>query len=276
MIGARLVRVGSFVVLAVLLLPAVSFAQSAIAGSVTDTTGALLPGVTVEARSPALIEQVRTAVSDAQRPVPDRGTRPGTYNVTFALPGFSTFVRDGIVLESEFTATDQRAAAGRRPRGDRHGLRRVAGRRRAKHESRTVLSQEQMEVLPSGRSYQSLAATIPALGSALAGTVRRRRVDADVAGNRRGVRVAVRRHGARSRRHERREHPQHRTNLRHLSQSERLRGNVVPGGRGLRRVADRRRPDQHDPEAGRQPIHRGTPSSPTPTSICRARTTTPS
>ena len=168
-----------------------------------------------------------------------------------------TFVREGIVLESEFTATinaqmkvgaleETVTVSGASPVVDVQSTM-----------SRTVLSKEQMEALPSGRSYQSLAATIPALGSAPRRAVRRRRLDADVAGDRRGVWLASGRHGARDRRHERRQHPQHRTDFRHLPQPERLRGDVVPGGRGLRRVADRRRPDQHDPEAGRQPIHLG-------------------
>ena len=94
----------------------------------------MLPGVTVEARSPALIEQTRTAVSDANGRYRIEELRPGTYSVTFSLPGFSTFVREGIVLESEFTATINAQLQGRRPRGDGHGLRRVAGRRRAEHD----------------------------------------------------------------------------------------------------------------------------------------------
>src|SRR6187431_2725298 len=103
MAGPRFARVGSLVTLVVLLSPAVSFAQSAIAGLVTDTTGAILPGVTVEARSPALIEQTRTVVSDGNGRYRIEDLRPGTYSVTFSLPGFSHFVREGIVLESNFT-----------------------------------------------------------------------------------------------------------------------------------------------------------------------------
>ena len=162
-------RVGSLVVLALVLSPAVGFAQSAIAGQVTDATGAVLPGVSVEARSPALIEQVRTVVSDANGRYRIEELRPGTYQVHFALPGFSTFVREGIVLESDFTATinaqlkvgaleETVTVSGASPVVDVQTTM-----------SRTVLSKEQMEALPSGRSYQSLAATIPALGSALAG-----------------------------------------------------------------------------------------------------------
>ena len=104
MTGPRFARVGSLVILVVLLSPAVCFAQSAIAGLVTDTTGAILPGVTVEARSPALIEQTRSVVSDGNGRYRIEDLRPGTYSVTFSLPGFSHFVREGIVLESNFTA----------------------------------------------------------------------------------------------------------------------------------------------------------------------------
>src|SRR5687768_12913786 len=76
-----------------------------IAGSVKDTTGAVLPGVTVEASSPALIEKVRTAVTDDQGNYKIIDLRPGLYAVTFTLPGFSTYKREGIELSAGFTAT---------------------------------------------------------------------------------------------------------------------------------------------------------------------------
>jgi len=91
------------------LLPALAAAQattaSGVAGVARDTSGAVLPGVTVEAASPALIERVRTAVTDGEGRYNVSDLRPGTYVVTFTLPGFSTFVRDGIVLSAGFTAT---------------------------------------------------------------------------------------------------------------------------------------------------------------------------
>ena len=59
----RRVRVAT-VLMWVAVVPASAFAQSSITGVVKDTSGALLPGVTVEAASPALIEKVRTAVTD--------------------------------------------------------------------------------------------------------------------------------------------------------------------------------------------------------------------
>src|SRR5713101_4704384 len=71
----------------VLLVAARVDAQSAIAGQVTDTTGAVLPGVTVEAASPALIEGNRAGVTDGQGRYTIESLRPGTYKVTFTLPG---------------------------------------------------------------------------------------------------------------------------------------------------------------------------------------------
>jgi hypothetical protein len=86
-----------------LTLPAaVAQAQSTIAGVVKDTSGAVLPGVTVEAASPALIEKVRSVVSDATGQYRIVDLRPGTYSVTFTLPGFSTVKREGIELTGTF------------------------------------------------------------------------------------------------------------------------------------------------------------------------------
>src|SRR2546427_4119930 len=68
--------------------PTLGHAQSAIAGTVKDTSGALLPGVTVEAASPVLIEKSRTAVTDGQGQYKIIDLRPGTYTVTFTLAGF--------------------------------------------------------------------------------------------------------------------------------------------------------------------------------------------
>ena len=90
--------------LCLVLAPTVARAQSAIAGIIRDATGGVLPGVTVEAASPALIEQVRSAITDAQGQYKIIDLRPGTYSVTFSLPGFSTLKRDGIELPANFTA----------------------------------------------------------------------------------------------------------------------------------------------------------------------------
>src|SRR5262245_47194666 len=90
-------RMGTFVgsglvVIAFLTLTqSVAFAQSGFAGTVKDTTGAVLPGVTVEASSPALIEGTRSAVTNEQGLYRILDLRPGIYSVTFTLPGFNTF-----------------------------------------------------------------------------------------------------------------------------------------------------------------------------------------
>jgi hypothetical protein len=86
----------AFVVL--LLLPAPLFAQASVTGTVRDTSGAVLPGVTVEASSPALIEKTRTAVTDGSGQYRIVDLRPGTYMLTFTLTGFNTVKRDGIEL----------------------------------------------------------------------------------------------------------------------------------------------------------------------------------
>jgi hypothetical protein len=86
-------------------LPLTASAQSAIAGLVNDQSGAVLPGVTVEATSPVLIEKTRSAVTDDQGRYRLVDLRPGVYKVTFTLTGFSTVVRDGIELPGNFVAT---------------------------------------------------------------------------------------------------------------------------------------------------------------------------
>src|SRR5215208_1459481 len=101
----RRVVISVFVVCAAALIaPATAHAQVAIAGVVKDTTGAVMPGVTVEASSPALIEKVRSAISDTAGQYKIVDLRPGVYEVSFTLPGFKTVRRTGIVLEGNFTA----------------------------------------------------------------------------------------------------------------------------------------------------------------------------
>src|SRR5687768_17317940 len=94
-----------FSALVLLLLPSSVFAQAAITGVARDTSGGVLPGVTVEAASPVLIEKVRSAVTDSTGQYRIVDLRPGTYSVTFALPGFSTVRREGIELSGTFVAT---------------------------------------------------------------------------------------------------------------------------------------------------------------------------
>jgi len=108
MFRTKIVGVGQILMMGALLLPGAASAQqgtaSGIAGVVKDTSGAVLPGVTVEAASPALIEKVRIVVSDGQGQYRIVDLRPGTYVVTFTLAGFSTFRREGMDLAAGFTA----------------------------------------------------------------------------------------------------------------------------------------------------------------------------
>ena len=98
--------VSSLVALLAILAPVLAFAQdTAITGTVRDASGGVLPGVTVEAASPALIEKVRTVVTDDKGEYRIVDLRPGAYTVTFTLPGFSTVKRDGIDLTGGFTAS---------------------------------------------------------------------------------------------------------------------------------------------------------------------------
>lgn len=156
------------------LVPALGWAQSsttgAIAGIVRDTTGAVLPGVTVEAASPALIEKVRAAVTDAQGNYKIVDLRPGTYSVTFSLPGFSTQKRDGLELTTSFTAAvnaelkvgsleETVTVTGASPVVDVQNAR-----------AQSVLSKDLLYALPNTQSLQGFAQlTLGAsLGSALA------------------------------------------------------------------------------------------------------------
>ena len=159
----RWVEVSLVVLVGLLMMPATAIAQSAIAGTVTDTTGAVLPGVTVEARSPALIEQLRTGVTDDQGQYRIIDLRPGVYAVTFTLPGFSTVVRDGIDLPANFTApvsvqlrvgalAETVTVSGQSPIVDVQTTTR-----------QQVISQELIQALPTGRSREAFMATLPAV-----------------------------------------------------------------------------------------------------------------
>ena len=101
-----LVRLGCLLFTGLLALPGAALAQgtASIAGVVKDTSGAVLPGVTVEAASDVLIEKTRTAVTDGSGLFNIIDLRPGTYVVTFTLTGFQTFKRDGLELPGGFTA----------------------------------------------------------------------------------------------------------------------------------------------------------------------------
>src|SRR5215813_2843000 len=94
------------VVACVVLVPTLARAQgSSITGVVKDTSGAVLPGVTVEAASDVLIEKVRSAVTDGEGVYRILDLRPGTYTVTFTLTGFATVRREDLLLPADFIST---------------------------------------------------------------------------------------------------------------------------------------------------------------------------
>src|SRR5215210_6515141 len=97
-----LVTIGA---LGFLALPSVARAQSAFTGVVKDTSGAVLPGVTVEVSSPVLIEKTRSMVTDENGAYRIVDLRPGVYTITFSLPGFATVKRENVELESNFVIT---------------------------------------------------------------------------------------------------------------------------------------------------------------------------
>ena len=101
----RLTGITCAVAALVCLLPLAASAQSAFTGVVKDTSGAVLPGVTVEASSPALIEKSRSTVTDGNGAYRLVDLRPGVYAITFSLEGFSTVKREGVELSSDFTMT---------------------------------------------------------------------------------------------------------------------------------------------------------------------------
>src|SRR4249920_992163 len=100
----RLSRLAAWAVIVLLMSTAARAQEASITGFVKDASGAVLPGVTVEASSPALTEKVRTVVTDGSGQYRIVGLPPGTYTVTFTLTGFSVAKREGVVLIGTFTA----------------------------------------------------------------------------------------------------------------------------------------------------------------------------
>src|SRR5436305_648596 len=144
------------------LMPAAASAQSAttgaIAGVVKDTTGAVLPGVTVEASSPALIEKVRAVVTDGQGRYQIVELRPGRYTVSFGLTGFSSVKREGLELNTGVTlpvnaelkvgsVEETITVSGASPVVDVQNVR-----------SQNALSRELLDSLPTGKSIPGYAA----------------------------------------------------------------------------------------------------------------------
>ena len=150
----------------VVLIPSAVFAQGGtIAGVAKDTSGAVLPGVTVEAASPALIEKTRTVVTDGSGQYKVVDLRPGTYSVTFTLPGFNTVKRDGIEITGIFTASvnaDMKVGAvketitvsGEAPVVDVQSTTRER-----------VMSKDVIDTLPTGRMYGNLGVLVPGVNS---------------------------------------------------------------------------------------------------------------
>jgi hypothetical protein len=158
-------RVGIVVSISVVLfcLPTWASAQgtAGIAGTVTDETGGALPGVTVEGRSPALLEQVRTVVSDGAGEYRIVALQPGTYTVTFSLPGFSVFQREEIQLTTGFTATvDAELAVGTLEETITvTGLSPIVDVQTVSRQE--VMTRDVVDSLPLGRNFQEMATLIP-------------------------------------------------------------------------------------------------------------------
>lgn len=152
------------------LLPAAARAQSAIAGVVKDTSGAVLPGVTVEASSDVLIEKTRSVVTDGAGQYKIIDLRPGSYVVTFTLPGFATIKRDGVDLPSNFTASinadmkvgsleESITVSGDTP---------IVDVQTAVHTQ--VLNREAMDAIPTGRTIQGMGQLIVGVSLSLPDT----------------------------------------------------------------------------------------------------------
>ena len=142
-------------------LPTVAHAQASIAGFVKDSSGAILPGVVVEASSPALIEKARSVTSDGTGQYKIVDLRPGIYSVTFTLPGFQTVKREGIELAGSFAATvnadlalgsvaETLIVTGEAPPVDVQNTKRSA-----------VISADVISELPAARSQYNLAVLLP-------------------------------------------------------------------------------------------------------------------
>src|SRR5262245_15071835 len=157
----------------ILLLPSVVLAQATIAGVVRDASGSVLPGVTVEAASPALIEKVRTVTTDGTGQYRITDLPPGSYVVTYTLQNFTTVKRQGLEVSGSGvvpvnidmrvgTVTEAVSVVGDAPLVDTQTTRREV-----------VIKNETLNTLPVTRGYGSVLAAVPALsigGVAGAGT----------------------------------------------------------------------------------------------------------
>ncbi len=151
--------------LACVLLPATVFAQASITGTVKDDSGAVLPGVTVEAASPVLIEKVRTVTSDGAGQFRIVDLRPGAYTVTFSLPGFGTVKRDGVELSGSATVVvnaDLKVGSLEETVTVTGAAATVDVQSTTKQQ---VITQQTIASVPTGRNYQNLGILIPGVTS---------------------------------------------------------------------------------------------------------------
>ena len=155
------------VLLGVAYPPAAAYGQSQIVGQVTDNTGGVVPGVTVEAASPVLIEGSRISITDSQGRYGIVDLRPGDYEVTFTLPGFSTVVRDQLALPANFAMTidvemlvgaleETITVSGEAPLVD------VQQAQRSR-----VIRRDVIDAVPTGRSWQTRVALMPGVQTTL-------------------------------------------------------------------------------------------------------------
>src|SRR4051812_2084544 len=146
----------------ILIVPVAAYAQASISGTVKDASGAVLPGVTIEAASDVLIEKVRSATTDSNGRFQLVDLRPGAYAVTFQLTGFGTVKRDGVVLSGTGTTVvdaDLKVGAvsetitvtGETPLVDTSSTKKEI-----------VLDHDLVQNLPSSRQYFTLARLAPA------------------------------------------------------------------------------------------------------------------
>jgi Carboxypeptidase regulatory-like domain/TonB-dependent Receptor Plug Domain len=164
-----------FVRMAVLALAVVALGEStvfaqAIAGVVRDASGGVMPGVTVEASSPALIEKTRTAVTDGEGQYKIISLTPGTYTVTFTLTGFNTIRREGIEITNDFTAgvnaelkigsiEETITVSGQSPLIDTQSV-----------TQKKALTSELIDALPTGRTWQNLSTLVAGVSVPLSNT----------------------------------------------------------------------------------------------------------
>ncbi|HEY3044925.1 MAG TPA: carboxypeptidase-like regulatory domain-containing protein, partial [Vicinamibacterales bacterium] len=146
-----------------MLLSGSAYAQATLAGFVKDTTGAITPGVTVEASSPVLLEKVRTAITDSTGQYRIESLPPGTYTVTFTLPGFAVVKREAvdvsgagiITINADMrvgTVSETVTVTGETPIVDVQSARR-----------QQVLDSATLSSIPATRGYNAILTAVPSV-----------------------------------------------------------------------------------------------------------------